>query len=139
MAFRKRWFPKKDKGLRKGYDSKLEQDLHDGVLAGYNHHPDKLNYTVSHTYEPDFVHPDKPGIVIEVKGRFRDSSEAAKYVWIQKCNPDIEIVFIFQKPTTAMPFAKVRKDGTKRQHWEWAEKNGFRWYSPESFAESLEV
>ena len=28
-----------------------------------------------------------------------------------------------------MPQAKRRKDGTKRSHGEWAEANGFRWFS----------
>ena len=31
-----------------------------------------------------------------------------------------------------MPQAKRRKDGTKRTHSEWAEANGFRWYSSHS-------
>jgi len=31
-----------------------------------------------------------------------------------------------------MPSAKLRKDGTKRSHAEWAEKNGFRWFSEDS-------
>lgn len=131
---KKRFFAKRPKGLPKGYDSKLEYDLHQNELSDYDHHPDKVNYKIEHTYEPDFVHPDEPNILIEVKGRFRDATEAAKYIWIQKCNPDIEIIFIFQKPETPMPFAKVRKKcGTKRSHGEWATKNGFRWYTRESF------
>jgi len=28
-----------------------------------------------------------------------------------------------------MPAAKKRKDGSKRTHAEWAEKNNFKWYS----------
>ena len=28
-----------------------------------------------------------------------------------------------------MPGAKIRKDKTKRTHAEWAETNGFRWFS----------
>lgn len=31
-----------------------------------------------------------------------------------------------------MPGAKRRKDGTKRSHGEWADTNGFRWFSEES-------
>ena len=31
-----------------------------------------------------------------------------------------------------MPQAKKRKDGTKRTHAEWAEKNNFNWYSEET-------
>ena len=132
---RKRYFKPRDKGLKKGYDSKLEQSLHENELKGYDHHPEKLKYTVEHTYEPDFVHPDEPGIVVEVKGRFRDNAEASKYKWIQKCNPDVELVFIFEKPLTPMPFAKRRKDGTKLTHGEWATKNNFRHYTRETWNE----
>ena len=31
-----------------------------------------------------------------------------------------------------MPQAKRRRDGTKRSHAEWADKNNFRWFSEES-------
>jgi hypothetical protein len=31
-----------------------------------------------------------------------------------------------------MPAAKVRKDGTRRTHGEWASANNFRWFSEES-------
>ena len=131
---KKRYFAKKDKGLLKGYDSLLEQNLHQNELADYGHHPDKVNYVVGHTYEPDFVHEDYKNILIEVKGRFRDPQEAAKYRHIRDCNPDKEIIFIFQKPETPMPFAKIRKKcGTKNTHGEWATKNKFRWFTRETF------
>ena len=132
---KKRYFKRRDKSLPKGYDSKLEVSLHENELKGYDHHPFKLDYTVPHTYEVDFVDPDEPNVVIEVKGRFRDRSEATKYVWVQKCNPDIELVFIFEKPHTPFPFAKKRKDGTKMDHAEWAEKNNFRWYTRDTLPE----
>jgi len=41
-------------------------------------------------------------------------------------------VFLFSNPSAPMPSAKLRKDGTKRSHAEWAEKNGFRWFSEDS-------
>jgi len=31
-----------------------------------------------------------------------------------------------------MPQAKMRKDGTKRSHGEWASANGFKWFSEDS-------
>ena len=134
---KKRYFKPRDKGLPKGYDSKLEYDLHQNELKGYDHHPSKLTYTVEHSYEPDFVDPDEPNIVIEVKGRFRDQTEASKYKWIQKCNPDIELVFIFEKPDTPMPFAKKRKKcGTKMTHGEWATLNGFRWFTRDTLPQT---
>ena len=35
-----------------------------------------------------------------------------------------------------MPAAKRRKDGTKRSHAEWAEANGFRWFSEYTLPDS---
>ena len=41
------------------------------------------------------------------------------------------------KPTLAKPHEKVRKDGTKRSHAEWAEKNNFRWFDEDTIKEIL--
>ena len=62
--------------------------------------------------------------------------KTGKYVHIKKALPEhIELVFFFQKPYAPMPGAKVRKDKTKRTHAEWAESNGFTWYSEETLPE----
>ena len=67
-----------------------------------------------------------------------DSAEASKYKWIRKSLPKhIELVFLFMKPNTPMPHAKARKDGTKRTHAEWAEKNNFKWYDETTIKEIL--
>ena len=44
----------------------------------------------------------------------------------------MELVFLFAEPNSPMPQAKIRKDGTKRSHAEWAWANDFRWFSEES-------
>ena len=132
---KKRWFKKREKSLPKGYDSKLELDLHQGPLKGCEHHTGSVEYIVSHVYEPDFIHPDEKHILIEVKGRFRDGVEAAKYKWIRDCNPELEIVFVFEKRGTKFPFAKKRKDGSYLTHEEWADKEGFNYYYPDTLPE----
>ncbi len=123
-----------EKDLVKGYDSNWEYQLHSGILDGWEHHVDKVEYTVKHKYEPDFVRViNGKKILLEAKGRFWDSAEYSKYVWIAKALPDdIELVFLFANPNAPMPQAKVRKDGTKRSHAEWAEANSFRWFSEDS-------
>ena len=123
-----------EKDLVKGYDSNWEYELHSGILDGWEHHVDKVEYTVKHKYEPDFVRVIKGNkILLEAKGRFWDSAEYSKYVWIAKALPDdIELVFLFANPNAPMPQAKVRKDGTKRSHAEWADANNFRWFSEDS-------
>ena len=118
----------------KGYDSKFEQDLHKGPLKKSDYHCDKIAYVTESIYEPDFRWKD---ILIEAKGRFRDRKEAAKYVWVRRALMFEELVFVFYNPLTPMPGAQRRKDGTKMTHAEWAEKNGFRWFTKETIKEII--
>lgn len=115
----------------KGYDSKFEYDLHQ-VMPYCRHHPVKIPYTQHKEYEPDFVYDGHyTKYLIEAKGRFRDSAEARKYLDVRNSlHESMELVFVFQKASTPMPFAKKRKDGTKFTHAEWANKHGFTWYEP---------
>ena len=124
-------------GVPKGYDSIWEYDIHQQVLGDWKHHYDTIEYVIQHKYEPDFVKViDGKTILLEAKGRFWDYIEYSKYVHIRNVlREDQELVFLFQKPYSAMPGAKVRKDGTKRTHAEWAETNGFRWFSEETLPE----
>ena len=116
------------------YDSKFEKEAHD-IMQGCEYHPEqRLFYLVPKHYEPDFVytHSGKTWY-IEAKGRFRTSEEARKYVIISETlGPKEELVFLFQRPRTPMPGSRRRKDGTRYTMEEWAEKNGFRWYTIET-------
>ena len=118
----------------KGYDSRWEYDIHLGILQDWKHHWDTVQYVVQHKYEPDFVKEvDGKIILLEAKGRFWDHAEYSKYIHIRKVLPEnTELVFLFQKPLSPMPGAKVRLNGTKRTHAEWAETNNFRWYSEDT-------
>lgn len=141
--FKKRHFPKREDVLKgTPYDSLFERDLHLRVLqeARFHDKTDHISYTVPHTYEPDFV-LEKEGITyfIETKGRFRDSTEARKYLFVRKSlEANQELVFVWNKANTIFPFAKKRKDGTKATQEEWATKNGFRhWVQTEFRPEVL--
>ena len=120
-----------EKDLPKGYDSKWEYVLHRNSLKEWKHHSDKVSYVVEHKYEPDFTKTiNETEYLLEAKGRFWDYNEYNKYLCIPKClKPNQELVFLFSSPSSPMPQAKRRKDGTKRSHAEWAEKNNFRWFS----------
>lgn len=63
---------------QRGADSKFEADLRDGILHECEFQGEKVEYTVSHKYTPDFISPCGK-VLIEAKGRFVDSTEAAKY------------------------------------------------------------
>lgn len=143
---------KKKKIMPKGYDSRLEYDLHKNELKNFSYHPEeKITYVTTSTYEPDFtteicMEQDckctqrrrcgrTKEILVEVKGRFRERKEASKYIHIRESlkakqsisKKETEIIFIFQDADKPMPFAGKRKDGTKQTHGEWAEKNGFKY------------
>ena len=121
----------------KGYDSLWEYGVHQDLLGDWKHHWETIEYVVKHNYEADFVREfDGKIVLLEAKGRFWDYAEYSKYIWIRDALPqNMELVFLFQKPYSAMPGAKVRKDGTKRTHAEWAETNNFRWFSEETLPE----
>lgn len=126
---------KKRKGKPpKGYDSWFEYELHIGVLKGCEYHTSGISYTQTKMYEPDFA---IGGFLIEAKGRFRDSAEARKYVDIRKSLTFEELVFVFYHPDTPMPRARRRHDGTKFTMAEWADKNGFRYYTVHTITKLL--
>lgn len=116
------------------YDSIWEAVLHESILKDWDHHVDNIKYVVEHKYEPDFVRKiGRKKILLESKGRFWDFAEYNKYVWVKKNLPkNTELVFLFANPSAPMPGAKRRKDGTKRSHAEWANANGFRWFSEDT-------
>ena len=121
------------------WDSKFEKELNEGVLSHCEYHNSgTYEYTISHKYHPDFTWTSPEGVIylIESKGRFEDTSEASKYRHIRDHLPEgVELVFLFQHPKTAMPRAKLRKDGTKATHCEWAERHKFRWFDKETIKE----
>lgn len=128
------------KNVPKGFDSWLEYDLYQ-KLRRCEYHPDRIDYVQHKQYEPDFVYYDDKEQIktfIEVKGRFRDRAEAKKYVDVRSSlqRSDIEcvfeLVFIFQNPNTAMPAARRRADGTRFTMADWAVKNGFTYYTPDT-------
>ena len=121
------------RNLPRGFDSWFEYDLHQ-KLKLCEYHSCGITYTQVRTYEPDFIYYSGDyTIYIEAKGRFRDRAEAKKYVDISRClGEKEELVFIFQNPRTAMPGARRRSDGTRYTMQEWAEKQGFTWYTAET-------
>jgi hypothetical protein len=114
------------------FRSALEKRIANKIDRDYNYEPkeSKVEYTVPHKYTPDFVHPNYPKVYLEVKGYFRTSAEAGKYVSIKRDNPDIEIVFIFNNPfKKAHPNCRPRKDGSLLTLDEWCTKHEFLYYS----------
>ena len=141
MTRKKRYFPKKENILKgTGYDSLLEKSLHETVLKDCEFHQEPvIPYTVPHTYEPDFVYiKDGKKFLIEAKGRFQDSSDARRYLFIRESLPTgVELIFLMQKSGTAFPFSRKRKDGSRATHEEWFDKHGFRHWNQYNFSLDL--
>lgn len=68
-----------------------------------------------HQYTPDVVLPN--GIHVEIKGRFTGEART-KMIAVKKCNPDVDIRFLFQRDDWCTKNHKMR-------YSEWCEKNGF--------------
>lgn len=123
------------------YKSTLEQAVARGCLQNYLYEPTsaKVNYTVPHVYNPDFVHPLQPDILIEVKGYFiKGSSDCQKYLSIIRDNPDKELVFLFSDASKkAYAGCRLRKDGSYLSLGEWCFKNRILYYTPDTFPEQL--
>ena len=128
--------PRKEK--IKGYDSVWEYILHDTLLKDWEHHAEKVSYVIEHTYQPDFTRALQGTLILlESKGRFWDHAEYSKYILVKKHLPiNVELVFLFANASAPMPGAKIRKDGTKRTHGEWATANGFRWYTEDTLPDA---
>lgn len=102
-----------------------------GIDYEYEPKDKRLKYSVpssEHTYTPDFVIGSK---FYETKGYIRTIQERRKYVYIQKQNPDIELVMVFQNPD--LPIRK----GSKTTYKEWFSKRGIRSITQEELIKEL--
>jgi hypothetical protein len=122
------------------YKSSLEKKVAQLLHKDYRYEPKgtHIEYLVPHKYNPDFVHSNAPFVLLEVKGYFRLSSEAAKYVHAKRANPDVEIIFLFSNPfKKAHPNCRPRRDGSVLTLHEWAIKEGFLYYHVDKLPEEI--
>lgn len=123
------------------FKSTLERSMATSCLANYVYEPPRsfVKYSVPHTYHPDFVHPNSPDILIEVKGWFiKGSSDAQKYITIAKDNPDKELIFLFSNPQKkAYAGLRTRADGTFMTLADWSFKHKFLFFTEETFPQAL--
>lgn len=115
-----KWYP---------YKNEFEYRIHNS-LAGiwdYEDKTRKVEYETKAKYNPDFTSKNVPWLLIEAKGRFMGGSkEAAKYVWVKRCHPELEIVFLFDNQNkVAYQGCRRRKDGSILTLGEWAAQNDF--------------
>ena len=74
-------------------------------------------------YTPDFTltRKTKKKVYLEYKGKL-DGKTRKKMRAIRDSNPTLDVRLVFEKPKNKI-YA-----GAKTRYWEWAERNGFKWY-----------
>lgn len=102
MAFRSKF----EEQIAKGFDA---------VGEAYLYESQKISYTLSSSYIPDFILSNN--VIIEAKG-FLKPTDRRKMLAVKDQNPDLDIRFVFQRNN---PLAK----GSKHTYLSWAEKHGF--------------
>lgn len=115
-----------ERGYRMGYRSGLEKlnaahlEKH-GQTIRFEDDNYIIPYVVPQTrrkYHCDFVLDN--GIIVETKGLF-EPQDRAKHLLIKLQYPDLDIRFVFQRPTD-----RIYK-GSPTTYAMWAEKYGFQW------------
>lgn len=123
------------------YKSTLEYKVAKEALQEYEYEPkgSDVTYTIPHTYNPDFVHPKQPDLLMEIKGWFiKGHSDCQKYLSIIRDNPDKELIFIFSDPDKkCYAQCKTRKDGSIMTLAEWCRKNLILYFKVEDIPRDL--
>lgn len=94
----------------------------------YSYESERLDYTVSGQYVPDFVLRTRGGKVLYVEtkgnGRSFDGAVRRKLIAVKSQHPDKDIRIVFYSDGAIGP---KRKDGTRLRQSDWAIKHGFKW------------
>lgn len=111
--------------LKSGFRSKFEESIAkqlEGAGVPFTYESEKLEYIVparKATYTPDFFLPN--GIILEAKGRFRDTGERQKLIHVKQAHPEKDLRLIFQNANLPI------YTGSPTTYAEWAESHGFPW------------
>ena len=105
------------------FRSKLEEniaDLLEQLGVSYLYESEKLSYTISHNYTPDFVLPNYK--YLEAKGYWA-AEDRRKILAVKRDNPDVDLRMIFQSP-----YNTISKK-SKTTYAQWCDKHDIPWTS----------
>ena len=118
---------KKTRNYRNKFETTTGERL-DRAGVSFEYESERLDYTVSGKYIPDFVLQTTGGktLYIETKGNGRsfDGATRRKLIAVKQQHPDKDIRLVFYSDGA---FGATRKDGTRLRQSEWATKNGFKY------------
>lgn len=119
----RRFRGKTKNGFRSGFEERIYNNaVGRGQKLAYEPPDATLYYTKPARrtrYIPDFVLPN--GVIVESKGRLT-SVDRAKMLDVSKCNPEVDIRFLFQRANN-----RITRSPNSMTYWQWADKHGFRW------------
>ena len=105
------------------FRSQLEKniaDLLEQLGVSYLYESEKLSYTISHNYTPDFVLPNYK--YLEAKGYWAPE-DRRKILAVKRDNPDVDLRMIFQSP-----YNTISKK-SKTTYAQWCDKHDIPWTS----------
>lgn len=111
---------------RKKVKSNFEYQIYNTIngalpnFATVEYEPEKISYSISATYCPDFVvtFKTRPTMYIETKGYF-DYDDRRKMLAIKEQRPDLDVRLLFMKDSTL-------GRGSKTRYSDWCLKNGYQ-------------
>ena len=80
--------------FRSGLEERVADLLVD-LGVKYEYETQKVEYTISHIYYPDFILPN--GIALECKG-YWDSADRRKIKTVKQQHPELDLRMVFQAP-----------------------------------------
>lgn len=88
---------------------------------------DKIQYTVVHTYNPDWK--IKENVYIETKGLWK-AADRAKHLHVRQQHPDVTIYLVFQNPNNKLNRA------SKTTYADFCDKHGIEWATIDTIPEA---
>tara|TARA_R100001463_G_scaffold307_1_gene1279 strand:- start:149 stop:571 length:423 start_codon:yes stop_codon:yes gene_type:complete len=121
LAWAKKAYKKLKDSKNNKFRSGLEKQIADLLTelgVSYEYESEKLAYTISHNYTPDFVLPNH--VYLEAKG-YWDSADRRKVLAVKRDNPDIDLRMVFQSP-----YNTISKK-SKTTYAQWCERHKIPW------------
>jgi len=101
------------------FKSKFENDVADLYSIADSYEVEKITYTLTNGYTPDFKLADN--VFLECKGFFKPS-DRRKMLEVKKQHPNITFIMYFQNSQV-----KLTKK-SKTTYGDWCDKQGIKWF-----------
>ncbi len=132
MTFRSKARTAEARGYRSGLEGAVSKQLA-ALGVPFRYEAERLTYTMTHVYTPDFFLPKKDGgmMIVETKGYF-PSADRGKIKRALAENPGLDFRMVFSRPNQ-----RIGKT-SNTTYADWCNKQGIPWAAGEIPAAWLE-